>query len=350
MNQEKKKEEFQSKILSIYTGAVLTNLIEIGYQTGLFEESAKTPITSKELSDRLHLSERYVREWLNAMATADIYLYDGESKKYTLPPEHALFLTGKSSNNCCPHSKMLGSFGKLLPKLTECFQKGGGIPYSDFRPEFTDCMDDVWRRIFDELLDEGFIGTVKGLRENLKKGLRVLDIGCGTGHAVNILARKYPRSVFRGYDIADDAIERANIEARSMNLANASFEVLDIAKLPPDPKFELITAFDAIHDQKEPFKVLKNVRNILAEDGIFLMIEFKFSSDVKNNIGNPLSPLYYGISLLHCMTVSLASGGPGLGAVWGTENALQMLSDAGFSNVDLVDAPRPQNCIYICRK
>jgi len=135
-----------------------------------------------------------------------------------------------------------------------------------------------------------------------------------------------------------------------MNLANASFEVLDIAKLPPDPKFELITAFDAIHDQKEPFKVLKNVRNILAEDGIFLMIEFKFSSDVKNNIGNPLSPLYYGISLLHCMTVSLASGGPGLGAVWGTENALQMLSDAGFSNVDLVDAPRPQNCIYICRK
>jgi len=172
MNQEKKKEEFQSKILSIYTGAVLTNLIEIGYQTGLFEESAKTPITSKELSDRLHLSERYVREWLNAMATADIYLYDGESKKYTLPPEHALFLTGKSSNNFCPHSKMLGSFGKLLPKLTECFQKGGGIPYSDFRPEFTDCMDDVWRRIFDELLDEGFIGTVKGLRENLKKGLR----------------------------------------------------------------------------------------------------------------------------------------------------------------------------------
>lgn len=345
-----KKEQFQSKILSIYTGAALTSMIDIGYQTGLFEEAVDGPATSEDLSRKSGLNERYVREWLNAMATAEIFIYDADSRRYTLPNEHALFLTGGNSNNLSPHSRLLSSLGKLLPNLIECFKIGGGISYADFRPDFTYCMDDVWRRIFDELLDEGFIGAVEGLREKLKKGLQVLDIGCGTGHAMNILAGKYPGSVFKGYDIADDAIERATIEAGEMNLDNSTFKVMDIAGLPSNPEFDLITAFDTIKGQKEPLKVLKNVRNALSEDGIFLMIEFKFSSDVKNNIGNPLSPLYYGISLFHCMTVSLASGGPGLGAVWGIEKAQEMLSDAGFSNVNLLDSPRPQNCIYVCRK
>jgi SAM-dependent methyltransferase len=178
----------------------------------------------------------------------------------------------------------------------------------------------------------------------------VADIGCGTGHAINLMGRAYPRSTFVGYDLAEDAIAQAEEEARLMKLPNVQFQVLDVAKLPPEPKFDLITAFDAIHDQVDPTAVLRGVSNALAPQGIFLMIDFKFSTHVEKNIGNPFAPLHYGISTMHCMTVSLAEGGAGLGTVWGIEKAREMLAEAGFTHVEVLDSPRPQNCIYVCQK
>jgi 2-polyprenyl-3-methyl-5-hydroxy-6-metoxy-1,4-benzoquinol methylase len=270
--------QFGGKLLSIYTGGVLTKLIEVGYQVGLFEASKAGPATSEELSERAGLKERYVREWLGAMTTSGIYSYDAESKRYTLPEEHALLLAGDTAQNLCPLSRMVNHFGTHLPKLIACFRAGGGIPYSAYRPVFTQCMDDVWRRIYDQQLVAGFIGAVAGLPETLRRGIRVLDIGCGTGHAMNILAREFPASRFYGYDIADDGIEGARTEAKKMGLSNATFEVMDVTNLPSEPKFDLITAFDAIHDQKSPDAVLRGVNRALAPQGSFLMIEFKFSS------------------------------------------------------------------------
>ena len=134
-----------------------------------------------------------------------------------------------------------------------------------------------------------------------------------------------------------------------MALANARFEKVDVTTLAPEPRFDLITAFDSIHDQFEPETVLAGIRSALRPEGMFLMIDFKFSSDVGHNIGNPFAPLAYGISVMHCMTVSLAGGGPGLGTVWGLETAQRMLAEAGFADVTVIDSPRPQNCIYLCR-
>lgn len=193
------------------------------------------------------------------------------------------------------------------------------------------------------------------VRERLEPALgslrdrSVLDIGCGTGHAMNVLARRFPQSRFAGYDIGEDAIEAARAEARQMGLANASFEVHDVARLPAQPKFDLITAFDAIHDQKDPDAVLRGARQSLAGGGMFLMIDFKFSSRVEDNVGNPFAPLYYGTSLMHCMPVSLAVGGKGLGTVWGEQTAREMLRAAGFSSVEVLDTPRPQNYMFVCR-
>ena len=342
-------QQFAGKLLNIYTGGVLTKLIDIGYQTGLFEISKLGPATSIELAERAGLQERYVREWLGAMVTSGIYLYDPDSKRYTLPDAHAQLLTGNGAKNISPMSRAINHFGSHLPKLIQCFREGGGVPYSDFRPEFTQCMDDNWRRIFDEQLVEGFIGAVAGLKEKLDSGIRVLDIGCGTGHATNVLAQAFPTSTFVGYDIAEDAIADAQKEATQLGLSNSEFAVADVTTLDTSTQFDLITAFDAIHDLREPDTVLHSVRNALDPKGTFLMIEFKFQSEVQDNIGNPFAPMYYGISLMHCTTVSLASGGPGLGAVWGEQTARQMLTEAGFSRIDVVDAPRPQNCIFICQ-
>ncbi|MFQ5893978.1 MAG: class I SAM-dependent methyltransferase, partial [Nitrospinota bacterium] len=163
-------------------------------------------------------------------------------------------------------------------------------------------------------------------------------------------AREYPQSTFVGYDLSEEAISRARAEAREMGLANARFEVLDSTQLPDEPKFDLITTFDSIHDQRDPATTLRRVAGALAPDGVYLMVEPKASSKLEDNIGNPFSPYMYAISVLHCMTVSLAEGGAGLGTAWGEHAARRLLGESGFTAIEVVDAPGPQNSIYICRK
>jgi ubiquinone/menaquinone biosynthesis C-methylase UbiE len=342
--------EFGAKLLQIYTGAMLTNLINIGYRTGLFEAAAAGPSTIEELSGRAGLHQRYVREWLGAMTTGGIFDYDEASQQFALCPDRAALLTGDQAANVAPVSGMIVHTSKHVPALAHCFKHGGGVGYDAFRPEFTKCMDDVWRRIFDEHLVEGFLGRVDGLDARLRTGIRVLDIGCGTGHAVNVMARAYAASSFVGFDVAEDAIEAARQEAGEMDLRNVEFAVQDVTRLPPGSSFDLITAFDAVHDQREPAMVLKGTCDALRPNGLFMMIEFKFESDIADNISNPFAALYYAFSTMHCTTVSLAAGGPGLGAVWGDRTAKAMLRDAGFSRIERLDSPRPQNCIYVCRK
>jgi SAM-dependent methyltransferase len=342
--------EFGAKLLQIYTGAMLTNLINIGYRSGLFEAAAAGPATIEELSARAGLHERYVREWLGAMATSGIFDHDAATGEFTLPAHRAALLTGAQAANVAPHSGMIVHMSQHVPALAHCFKHGGGVGYDAFRPEFTSCMDDVWRRIFNEQLIEGFLGRIDGLDARLRTGIRVLDIGCGTGHAINVMARSYAASSFVGFDIAEDAIEAARQEAAELRLRNVEFAVHDVTRLPPQASFDLITAFDAVHDQREPAIVLKSVGDALSPDGLFLMIEFKFESEIADNVGNPFAPLYYAFSTMHCTPVSLALGGPGLGAVWGDRTARAMLRDAGFSRIERLDSPRLQNCIYVCRK
>jgi SAM-dependent methyltransferase len=341
---------FAGRMLDIYNGGMLSLLVDLGHRTGLFEMAAHGPATSEELANRAGLHERYVREWLGGMAAGGIFSYDADTRAYTLPPEHAVLLTGTTMRNIAPVSRFVTLLAQHVPGVADCFRQGGGVPYEAYRPEFTDTMDDVWRRIYDEQLISGFLTQVPGLTERLGTGIAVADIGCGTGHAVNVMAQAFPASTFVGYDLAADAIDRARAEAATMGLANARFQVLDVTTLAPEPQFDLITAFDAIHDQVAPQIVLRRVHDALAPDGTLYMVEFKFASDVGANVANPFAPLYYGISTLHCMTVSLAHGGAGLGAVWGEEVARRLLTEVGFGHIEVVNTPRPQNYAFVCKK
>ena len=343
-------QEFARKVFGHYTSGIITLMIHIGHRTGLFEVAAQGPTTSEELAKRAGLDERYVREWLGAMATGGIMEYDPASRRFTLPAEHAACLTGTSSRNLAPGSQTLPMLAKRLPGVVECFASGGGVPYADFRPDFTEAMDASWRLLYDGLLIKSFLPLAKGLPERLRAGIRVVDLGCGTGHAINLMAREYPNSSFVGYDLGADAIDRARAEARAMGLANARFEVMDVTQVPDEPQFDLVTSFDAIHDQRDPAAVLRRAAAVLAPDGIYFMLEPKASSLLEENIGNPVAPYIYGISVLHCMTVSLAEGGAGLGTAWGEQTARRMLAEAGFTSVEMIDAPGPQNSIYVCRR
>ncbi len=230
-----------------------------------------------------------------------------------------------------------------------CFSDGGGINCSAYRPVFTRCMDDSWRRIYDAHLINGFIGAVPGLTDQLRRGIKVLDIGCGSGHAMNILAREFPHSQFVGHDIGVDAIAAGQAEASAMGVSNSRFDVVDVSQADGESGFDLITAFDAIHHQRSPQDVLNAVSQRLKPGGIFLMIEFKFSSQLEENIGNPFAAMYFSISLMHCMPVSLAVGGAGLGTVRGEQTARRLLAQAGLNDVQVLDSPPPQNATFVCR-
>ena len=346
----KRVQEFARKLFGHYTSAMLTLMVDIGHKTGLFAAAAQGPATSREIAERAGLDERYVREWLGAMVSGGVVEYEPGSETYTLPAEHAVCLTGTSSRNLASNSQVLAMVAKRLPRVVECFRSGGGVPYSEFRPDFTDYQDASWRLLYDGLLIKGFLPLAKGLPERLADGIRVADLGCGTGHAVNLMAQAYPRSTFVGYDIGSDAIEAGREEALATGLANARFEIADVSRLPAEPKFDLITSFDSIHDQRDPAGMLQSAAGALAPDGIYFAVEPRASSHLEENASNPFAPYLYGISVLHCMTVSLAEGGAGLGTAWGEQTARRYLTEAGFTSIEVLDAPGPQNSVYVCRR
>src|SRR5438094_794162 len=209
---KQRTQEFARKLFGFYTSGVLTLMVDIGHTTGLFEAAAKGRGGSEEIAARASLHERYVREWLCALAAGGVFAYDAASRTFSLPPEHAVCLTGTSSRNLAASSQSLPMLAARLPRIVECFRDGGGVPYSEYRPDFTEFMDASWRLLYDGLLIKGFLPAVKGLPERLEKGIRVADLGCGTGHAINLMARHYPNSAFVGYDLGEDAIVRARAE------------------------------------------------------------------------------------------------------------------------------------------
>jgi SAM-dependent methyltransferase len=348
---ETRVQEFAGRLFGIYTGAMLSAMIDIGYRTGLFEAAAQGPASSPELARRAGLHERYVREWLGSMASSNIVEYDPASETYRLPPEHAACLTGGGSGNLAPFGQLNTHLATHVREVARVFRDGGGVPYEAFRPEFTDAMDAMGRGAFDEELIDAWLPCASGLRETLTRGARVADVACGTGHAVVLLAREFPRSIFTGYDLAEDAIARARAEAAAAGLTNVHFEVRDVAGLTVDDPLDAVFVFDAIHDMVAPAAVLRCVNEALVPGGVFFMKEPRVSSDLADNIGNHFAPLLYSISTLHCLTVSLAHGGAGLGTAWGEQVARRMLADAGFRDLLVYDAPGdPTDAIFISSK
>jgi SAM-dependent methyltransferase len=343
----KKVRAFARHLFGVYTNGALSYLIDIGHRTGLFTAAAQGPATASELAARAGCDERYVAEWLGAMVTAEIMTLDGDI--YALPPEHAAALTGGGSKNMGPMAAMVTLMGRNLDGVERAFREGGGVPYSAFAPGFTGVMDELNRRPLDELLVDAWLPLVPGFTEALTAGIRVADVGCGTGHALALLGAAFPASTFTGYDLSSDAINAARAETAGLD--NVSFEVADAARFSPDSPFDAIVAIDAVHDQADPAGMLRSIHDALVPGGRFVMVDMAAHSAVADNVGNPFAPWIYAISTLHCMTVSLAAGGAGLGAAWGQETARAMLADAGFGDVATHPAPgQALNLIYVTER
>jgi SAM-dependent methyltransferase len=229
------------------------------------------------------------------------------------------------------------------------FRRGGGVDYRAFE-RFHTLMAESSHTVLEATLLAGTLPLVPGLVARLEAGIDVLDMGCGEGVAIRMMAQHFPRSRFVGVDVAAEAAEAARAEAEAANLTNAQFLAQDAATFWAPVAFDFITAFDAIHDQAAPRRVLRAIREALRPDGAFLMVDIAASSHLERNVDNPLAPFLFTVSTMHCMTVSLAQGGEGLGACWGEEKARELLAEAGFASVEVSRVERdPLNAYYVCR-
>lgn len=344
------EEAFSQRLIAMANHATLGMMISIGHRTGLFEAMKAGPATSEGLARRAGLAERYVREWLGAMTTGGIVMLDPELRTYSLPAAHGAFL-GRDADkgNMAAMFQFVSVLGGVESRIVDCFRTGGGVPYQAF-DRFHEVMAEESAQTVVAALDDAIIPLVRGLARRLEAGIEVADIGCGSGRAMNRLAALYPNSRFTGYDLSAEAVATARAESRKLGLANVAFVASDATHLPGEARYDLIFTFDAVHDQAQPATVLANIRRLLKPGGVYLMQDIDSASDVADNLDRPLAPFIYTISCMHCMTVSLAQGGDGLGAAWGEQLALAMLKDAGFASIETHRLDHDiMNLYYVCR-
>jgi 2-polyprenyl-3-methyl-5-hydroxy-6-metoxy-1,4-benzoquinol methylase len=327
-------------------------MVSIGHRTRLFDVMAKIdPATSADIARAARLSERYVREWLGAMTTSGIVEYYPTMQTYYLPAEHAASLTRNAvPANLASSMQFVAVLAGVEDEIVHCFEQGGGVPYSSY-PRFQEVMAEESDATVVAGLLQHIIPLVPDLTEQLEAGIEVLDIGCGKGHALLLLAETFPNSRFTGYDFSPDGMASAQAAAIAKGLSNLRFEAMDVATLAETQRYQLITAFDAIHDQAQPRRVLRAIRQALRDDGVFLMQDIRASSHLHQNLAHPIAPWLYTISTMHCMTVSLAHGGEGLGTAWGEEKALELLNEAGFTQVEVKQLPHDfLNSYFVARR
>ncbi|MFP4599718.1 MAG: class I SAM-dependent methyltransferase [Persicimonas sp.] len=346
-------EAFAGRMMQGLNDGAMCLMASLGHRTGLFDVMSRMPAAgSAAIAKRAELDERYVREWLKAMTTAGIVEHDPETMTFELPAEHAAFLTREAgADNVAMYGQWISMLGSVEDDVVECFERGGGVPYSRY-DRFHEIMAEESSQTLLPILREQVLALVPGLVERLEEGIRVADLGCGQGQALNLMAGWFPNSEFIGYDLSEEAIESARKQAAGLELSNVAFLVRDLSTFDEDAErsaYDFVTTFDAIHDQARPAALLRGIARSLTDDGVYLAQDINGSRHLHNNIDHPLATVLYTVSCMHCMTVSLAQGGEGLGTMWGHETAVEMLEEAGFGDVEVHEFEEDiQNCFFVC--
>jgi 2-polyprenyl-3-methyl-5-hydroxy-6-metoxy-1,4-benzoquinol methylase len=320
-------EAFLDRFVELAAASGTIALLAVADRSGLTAWLAKNGGgTSSEIAEGSGLHERYVREICSGLAAAGVLEHrDGG---FSLPPEHAMFLADEAS----PY--FMGGYMDMIPALYDqidgvasATRSGGGVPFEAFGEGLVKGLDKGNRASQQVLLPRKWLPAIPTLHERLTEGIRVADIGCGSGAAVMAMASAYPNSTFVGYDVSPELLALAT--ERSEGMPNVTFEQTSVEELPDDTDYDLVTAFDVVHDLADPLSALKRVRESLRPGGVFLMMEPNASSDLDDNLGDT-GALLYAVSALYCMTQSLAQDGAGLGAAWGRQAAEDLAREAGF--------------------
>jgi SAM-dependent methyltransferase len=346
-----KVKEFAGLMTNDLGAAMQGALTYIGDRLGIFKALAVAgQVTSAELAERTGLNERYLREWLGAMTAAKYINYDPATSRYTMTPENAMILADESS------PFFMGGFMQMIvpevsmaPKLLEAFRTGKGIPQSEYPPEVFEAIERGSAPMYRHQLVRKWMPAMPQVVERLNAGGTALDVGCGSGLAVIALATAYPSARIFGYDGHQGSVDRARANAKAVGVADrVTFDVVDCTKLPAE-QFDFISTFDVIHDSVDPIGLLKSIRNALKPDGTYLMVEVNASNRPEDNI-NPMGRMMYSASTLYCMTVSLAHGGAGIGALMGEPKARELVAASGFTRFQRLPVRDAFSVLYEIRR
>ncbi|HYR88430.1 MAG TPA: methyltransferase domain-containing protein [Terriglobia bacterium] len=343
-----KAQEFVHKAMGDASAALLTIMCSIGDRLGLFKDlAAQGPATSAELAARLGINERYTREWLGSMTSAGYVTYDPGTHKFTLPPEHVPVLAQENGPFFFGGIyQMLSGMVGPLDQITQCFRQGGGVPQAAYNDNMWDGLERFTAGWFENLLLQQWIPAMPAVRQKLEQGCSVADVGCGRGRALIKLAQAYPKSRYIGYDIFAPTVARAAAYADIAGVSDrVKFKQWDVAKGLPE-KYDVISTFDVVHDAVDPLGLIRSIRQALNPGGRYVCLDINCSDKLEENAG-PLGALFQGVSILYCMTTSLAHNGAGLGTVGLPESKLrEFATQAGFADVRRVPLENPFNNLY----
>ncbi len=351
MDKERVK-AFSDKVFIDMAGAMTSGLGFVGVKTGLFRAMAgKGPMTLEQVVAASGLQMRYVEEWLKGMVCAGYLDHQPKADTYQLPEEHAFLLASEGTDHF-----MGGLFHiapvllRAAPRVAEAFKTGGGVPFEDYGPDCVEAFDLVNRGQYEQRFAGHWLKSLPEIVERLNSGGSVLDVGCGGGRVVMTLAKAFPQAKVVGVDPDRESIRQANEAADAEGLgARVRFLAHTIGELAPDAKFDLVTACDCVHDFAAPVEILKEVRARLKPDGVLLVIEPKVADRLEHN-HNPMVTMYYGFSVFHCMTQSLAQGGAGLGTCMGPARAEALMREAGFTRFETLGIKSQSFSFYAVRQ
>jgi SAM-dependent methyltransferase len=348
---EAKAEAFLERVVGDFSGTMVTVLAAIGDRLGLFKDlQANGPATSQELAERAGVDERYAREWLRGLAAAGYLEYDRASDRFSLPPEHGMVFAQEGGPMFLAGGyQELTEMFRVLDQVSGAFRDGGGVPMSDYSPGFFEGLERFTASWFENLLLQQWLPALPDIEARLREGIVAADVGCGGGRASIKLAQAFPQSRFVGLDVFPGQVERARANAEAAGVADrVLFQVADAAEALPD-RYDLITTFDVVHDAVDPQRLVKSIRRGLKDDGSYLMLEIACADDPADNVG-PLAAMFYGFSVMYCLTTSLAHGGAGLGTCGLPEAKVREIgAEAGFATVERAPIENPFNALYVLR-
>ena len=332
-------QRFTDRLLGDAAGFVHVVMAAVGDRLGLWHDlAAHGAATSVQLARRMGLSERHVREWLAAMAAAQYLDYDAATRRYSIDQERAALLADERSERFLGGlTQLLVSLMKPYERIVETFRSGGGVPQSAYDSATYEAHERLSGPWYEHLLVQRWLPQA-GLVERLEAGVAVCDVGCGGGIGLVKLAQAYPRSRFVGYDVFGPNVHRARHRAQRAGVTErVQFHQLDAgAGLPA--RFDVITTFDVVHDAVDPHGVVRAIREALLTGGTYLCLEPRCGVH---------DSLFYGVSVLYCMSTSLAHGGVGLGTCGVDGPQLRaMATNAGFTTVTELPIEDPFNQLY----
>jgi SAM-dependent methyltransferase len=330
-----KLHEFVMKAVGEMGAAMNAALIVIGDKLGLYKAmSGAGPMTSAELAKKTGTAERYVREWLASQAAGGFITYNAATGKYTLPPEQALALADETSPVFLPgFFEIVAACTKDEAKITDAFRSGKGVGWHEHDHGLFAGTERFFRPNYRAHLVSEWIPALGDTEAKLKAGAKVADVGCGLGTSTILMAQAYPKSTFVGFDYHDGSINMAREAAAKAGVGDrVKFEVAK-AKDYPGKGFELVAFFDCLHDMGDPEGAAKHVKESMASDGAWMIVE-PFANDKLEDNLNPIGRVYYAASTMLCTPASLSQEvGLALGAQAGEGRLSKILKAAGFSRV-----------------